>query len=125
MLPTAGGAEAFTLLARALRPRRPVVVHPQFTEPEAALVAAGQAPERVVLNSDIGFRLGPDSMPTDTDLVMIGNPTNPTSVLHPAGTLRAASARADPGCRELDGWPARRAGHQISPGCLGWSWCVR
>ena len=89
VLPTAGGAESFTLLARALRPRRPVVVHPQFTEPEAALVAAGQAPERVVLTSDIGFRLDPDSIPTDADLVMIGNPTNPTSVLHPAGTLRA------------------------------------
>ena len=89
VLPTAGGAEAFTLLARALRPRRPVVVHPQFTEPEAALIAAGQAPERVILASDTGFRLDPDSIPADADLVVIGNPTNPTSVLHPAGTFRA------------------------------------
>ena len=46
MLPTAGGAEAFTLIARATQPRHPVVVHPQFTEPEAALIAAGHAPER-------------------------------------------------------------------------------
>ena len=37
VLLTAGAAEAFVLLARALRVRRPVVVHPQFTEPEAAL----------------------------------------------------------------------------------------
>ena len=47
MLPTAGGAEAFTLVARALAPRRAVVVHPQFTEPEAALLAAGHRPERL------------------------------------------------------------------------------
>jgi cobyrinic acid a,c-diamide synthase len=89
VLPTAGAAEAFTLLARAIRPLRPVVVHPQFTEPEAALIAAGHAPERVILTSDNGFRLDPDSIPADADLVMIGNPTNPTSVLHPAATLRA------------------------------------
>ena len=38
------------LLAQALRGvRRPVVVHPQFTEPEAALRAAGHQVERVLL----------------------------------------------------------------------------
>jgi cobyrinic acid a,c-diamide synthase len=89
VLPTAGGAEAFTLLARALHPRRPVVVHPQFTEPEAALIAAGHLPERAVLTGDSGFRLDPDQIPADADLILIGNPTNPTSVLHPAATLRA------------------------------------
>src|SRR5690606_8411698 len=41
VLLTAGAAEAFVLLARALPARRPVVVHPQFTEPEAALRDAG------------------------------------------------------------------------------------
>ena len=35
---------AFTLLARAFRPERPLIVHPQFTEPEAALIAAGHRP---------------------------------------------------------------------------------
>src|SRR4051794_19036233 len=49
VLLTAGAAEAFVLLARALKPRRAVVVHPQFTEPEAALVTAGHAVERVLL----------------------------------------------------------------------------
>jgi histidinol-phosphate aminotransferase len=85
--PVAGAAEAFVLLARALRPRRAVVVHPQFTEPEAALRAAGHAVERVVL--DGGFTLDPGRVPADADLVVVGNPTNPTSVLHPAGTLAA------------------------------------
>ncbi|MGI3786387.1 MAG: cobyrinate a,c-diamide synthase, partial [Janthinobacterium lividum] len=89
VLPTAGGAEAFTLVARALAPRRAVVVHPQFTEPEAALLAAGHHPERLLLSPADGFVLHADRVPDDADLVMIGNPTNPTSVLHPASVLRA------------------------------------
>jgi nicotinate-nucleotide--dimethylbenzimidazole phosphoribosyltransferase len=87
VLVTAGAAEAFTLIARALRPARAVVVHPQFTEPEAALRAAGHEVERVILDGD--FRLDPADVPVEADLVMVGNPTNPTSVLHPAATLAA------------------------------------
>jgi histidinol-phosphate aminotransferase len=89
VLLTAGAAEAFVLVARAFRPVRAVVVHPQFTEPEAALRAAGHAVERVVLRPEDGFRLDPVAVPYDADLVVVGNPTNPTSVLHPASTLRA------------------------------------
>ncbi|WP_143831932.1 Rv2231c family pyridoxal phosphate-dependent protein CobC [Nocardiopsis sp. CNR-923] len=92
VLLTAGAAEAFVLLARALRPRRAVVVHPQFTEPEAALRAAGHAVERVLLPPD--FLLDPALVPDDADLVVLGNPTNPTSVLHPAG---AVASLARPG----------------------------
>ncbi|WFB10181.1 Rv2231c family pyridoxal phosphate-dependent protein CobC [Streptomyces sp. LX-29] len=87
VLLTAGAAEAFVLLARALPVRRPVVVHPQFTEPEAALRDAGHRVERVVLDERDGFRLRPERVPDDADLVVIGNPTNPTSVLHPAEGL--------------------------------------
>ncbi|MFJ7153017.1 Rv2231c family pyridoxal phosphate-dependent protein CobC [Streptomyces sp. NPDC100445] len=87
VLLTAGAAEAFVLLARALEVRRPVVVHPQFTEPEAALRDAGHAVDRVLLREEDGFRLDPAAVPDDADLVVIGNPTNPTSVLHPAATV--------------------------------------
>lgn len=87
VLLTAGAAEAFVLIARALPARRPVVVHPQFTEPEAALRAAGHEVGRVVLRPEDGFRLDPSAVPEDADLVVVGNPTNPTSVLHPAGVL--------------------------------------
>jgi histidinol-phosphate aminotransferase len=90
VLLTAGAAEAFVLLARALKVRQPVVVHPQFTEPEAALRDAGHPVERVLLREADGFRLGPGavgSVPEDADLVVIGNPTNPTSVLHPAAAI--------------------------------------
>jgi histidinol-phosphate aminotransferase len=87
VLPTAGAAEAFVLLARVLAPRHPVVVHPQFTEPELALTAAGHPVHRLVLPPP--FPLDPAVVPDDADLVIIGNPTNPTSVLHPAATIRA------------------------------------
>ncbi|GER99803.1 aminotransferase [Acrocarpospora corrugata] len=87
VLLTAGAAEAFVLLARVLRPRRAVVVHPQFTEPEAALLAAGHRVERVVLSG--AFTLDPGLVPEDADLVMVGNPTNPTSVLHSGESLRS------------------------------------
>jgi histidinol-phosphate aminotransferase len=94
VLLTAGAAEGFVLLAQALRGvRRPVVVHPQFTEPEAALLGAGHRVDRVVLPADTDFRLDPSLVPDDADLVYVGNPTNPTSVLHPAQTV-AALARA-------------------------------
>ncbi|MEO3767838.1 Rv2231c family pyridoxal phosphate-dependent protein CobC [Streptomyces sp. B5E4] len=91
VLLTAGAAEAFVLLARASRPavRRAVVVHPQFTEPEAALRDAGYAVDRVLLRAEHGFRLPPRAVPEDADLVVVGNPTNPTSVLHPAAALAA------------------------------------
>ncbi|WP_405611637.1 Rv2231c family pyridoxal phosphate-dependent protein CobC [Streptomyces sp. NBC_00076] len=87
VLLTAGAAEAFVLLARALKVRRPVVVHPQFTEPEAALRDAGHPVDRVLLREEDGFRLDPAVVPEDADLVVIGNPTNPTSVLHPAAAI--------------------------------------
>lgn len=88
VLPTAGAAEAFSLVAR-LRPwRRPVVVHPQFTEPHAALEAAGHRVTPVLCRADDGFALDPDAVPEDADLVVVGNPTNPTGALHPAPALR-------------------------------------
>jgi histidinol-phosphate aminotransferase len=85
VLLTAGAAEAFVLLARVMRPRRAVVVHPQFTEPEAALRAAGHQVDRVIL--PFPFTLDPAAVPPDADLVFVGNPTNPTSVAHPRAAL--------------------------------------
>jgi cobyrinic acid a,c-diamide synthase len=93
VLPTAGAAEAFTLIAR-LRPwRRPVVVHPQFTEPHAALEQAGHTVTTVLCRPEDGFGLDPDAIPDDADLVVVGNPTNPTGVLHPVDLLRRMCRR--------------------------------
>ncbi|GAA1774589.1 Rv2231c family pyridoxal phosphate-dependent protein CobC [Nocardioides hankookensis] len=87
VLATAGAAEAFSLLARLCPWRRPVVVHPQFTEPHGALLQAGHDVTPVVL--DEPFALDPAAVPDDADLVVVGNPTNPTGVLHPRASITA------------------------------------
>ncbi|MER5636607.1 Rv2231c family pyridoxal phosphate-dependent protein CobC [Kitasatospora sp. NPDC002227] len=89
VLLTSGAAEAFVLLARVLTPRHAVVVHPQFTEPEAALRDAGHTVHRALLTAAEGFRLSPGAVPEEADLVVVGNPTNPTSIAHPVAALAA------------------------------------
>jgi histidinol-phosphate aminotransferase len=123
VLLTAGAAQAFVLIAQAFRDaRRPVVVHPQFTEPEAALRNAGHRVGRVLLRAEDGFRLDPALIPGDADLVVVGNPTNPTSVLHPAVDIAALArpgrivvvdeAFADTTYRPgIDGEPETLTGH--------------
>jgi histidinol-phosphate aminotransferase len=69
-----GACEAFWLLAHALRPAHAVVVQPSFTEAEAALVAAGTEVTRLFREPD-GWTV--DAVP-DADLVVVGNPNNPT-----------------------------------------------
>jgi histidinol-phosphate aminotransferase len=130
VLLTAGAAQAFVLIAQALRDaRRPVVVHPQFTEPEAALRQAGHRVERVLLREADGFRLDPALVPADADLVFVGNPTNPTSVLHPAADVAALArpgrvlvvdeAFADTTYRPgVGGEPESLAGRRDLPGLL-------
>jgi histidinol-phosphate aminotransferase len=88
VLVLAGAAEGFALLP-GLRPRLAAVIHPSFTEPEIALADADVPVHRVPLRPDDGYALRPDLVPADADLVVLGNPTNPTSVLHPADTVRA------------------------------------
>jgi cobyrinic acid a,c-diamide synthase len=88
VLPTAGAAEAFGLVARLRAWRRPVVVHPQFTEPDVALSEAGHRPHHVLLDERKDFALDPALVPADADLVVVGNPTNPTGIRHPASVLR-------------------------------------
>ncbi|MGY1679654.1 Rv2231c family pyridoxal phosphate-dependent protein CobC [Geodermatophilus sp. SYSU D01176] len=121
VLLTAGAAETFTLVARAVRPRRAVVVHPSFTEPEAVLRAAGHPVERLLLEPP-GYLLR--DVPEDADLVVLGNPTNPTSVLHPRA---AVAALARPGrvlvvdeafADTVPGEPESLAGRRGLPGVL-------
>jgi histidinol-phosphate aminotransferase len=83
-----GSAEGFALLPR-LRPKLAALVHPSFTEPEVALRTAGVPVHRVGLSPDDGFALRPELVPDAADLVVIGNPTNPTSTLHPAAAITA------------------------------------
>ncbi|MFL0579319.1 Rv2231c family pyridoxal phosphate-dependent protein CobC [Dietzia sp. 179-F 9C3 NHS] len=84
-----GASEGFHLLAdhAARRGLQAAVFHPSFTEPELELRRAGVPVERVVL--DAPFRLDPAAVPAEADLVVVGNPTNPTSVLHPRADVAA------------------------------------
>jgi histidinol-phosphate aminotransferase len=75
----AGGAEGFALLP-ALQPQSAALIAPSFTEPEAVLAAAGVPFQHVVLGPP--YELADAAVPDDADLVIVGNPTNPTSVLH-------------------------------------------
>jgi L-threonine-O-3-phosphate decarboxylase len=86
VLPVNGSAEAFWLLASVLRPARPVVIHPSFTEPEVALRVAGHGVQRVFRHPK-HFGLDPAAVPENADLVVVGNPNNPTGNLDPAGLL--------------------------------------
>ena len=120
VLLTAGAAEAFVLLARVLQPRSAVCVHPGFTEPEAALRAAGHAVDRLVLPPP--YVLDPAQVPRDADLVVVGNPTNPTGVLHdrlaelcrPGRTVVVDEAFAD----AVPGEPQSLAGRRDLPGLV-------
>ena len=119
VLVLAGAAEGFALLP-GLRPRLAAVIHPSFTEPEIALADADVPVHRVLLRPEDGYALRPDLVPAEADLVVLGNPTNPTSVLHPADTVRAL---ARPGrvlvvdeafMDAVPGEPASLAGDRLS-----------
>ena len=122
VLVLAGSAEGFALLP-ALRPRLAAVVHPGFTEPEAALRTAGVPVARVLTDEADGHRLRPGAVPDAADLVVVGNPTNPTGVLHPR---EAVVALTRPGrvvlvdeafADALPGEPESLAGAEV-PGLL-------
>jgi histidinol-phosphate aminotransferase len=82
----AGAAEGFALLAN-LRPTLAALIAPSFTEPDAALRSAGVAVQHVVL--DPPFGLAGARVPDEADLVVVGNPTNPTGVLHTREQIRS------------------------------------
>ena len=89
VLPLAGSAEGFHLLAdhAARHGLHAAVVHPSFTEPEVELRRAGVPLTRVILPYPYSF--DPALVPESAGLVVVGNPTNPTSVLHPRSHLAA------------------------------------
>ena len=82
----AGGAEGFALLTN-LDPRLAALIAPSFTEPDVVLSAAGIPYCHVVLADPFG--LAGIAVPDDADLVIVGNPTNPTSVLHSRESILA------------------------------------
>ncbi|MDX6516538.1 MAG: histidinol-phosphate aminotransferase [Gaiellaceae bacterium] len=80
VLLTNGACEAFWLLAHALRPALAVCVQPSFSEPEQALRAAG-CEVRHVLREPAGWTFASAAVPDAADIVVVGNPNNPTGSL--------------------------------------------
>jgi histidinol-phosphate aminotransferase len=86
VLPLNGACEAFWLLAHALRPRVTAAVHPSFTEPEAALRASGAEVVRVARDPR-DWLLDPAAVPDHAEVVVLGNPNNPTGALDPPASI--------------------------------------
>lgn len=86
---TNGAAEALWLLPAALRPRHAAVLHPGFTESDAALRAHGVPVTRVLRDPADGFAVDPAAVPDDADLVIVGNPASPSGTLVPAAAILA------------------------------------
>lgn len=74
-----GASEGFALLP-TLAPRSVDIVHPGFTEPNVVFANAGIPVNNLVLPAPFELDLLLEQ-PTG-DMVVIGNPTNPTGVLH-------------------------------------------
>lgn len=102
----AGASEGFTLIAAELAaaelaatatldlaPRPALVLHPSYTEPEAALRRAGMPVRRLLLPAPFGLAPAIGSpLLDDVRCVILGNPTNPTGVLHDGGDVAALGA---------------------------------
>lgn len=81
-----GACDLFWLLAGVLRPARAACIHPSFTEPEAAFRSVGTRIVRVQRDPR-DWRLDPAAVPEEADVVVLGNPNNPTGTLDPAQTI--------------------------------------
>ena len=76
-----GAAEVMFTLASTLRPKKALLAVPSFFEYEQALVCAGCEIHHYYLKKEQDFRLDGDfllSVSPDTDIIILGNPNNPT-----------------------------------------------
>ncbi|BFN19752.1 aminotransferase [Corynebacterium ulcerans] len=79
-----GASEGFAMLPQ-LKPTKAALIHPSFSEPDLVLFDAGVELQRIILPEpftlDGTLALDP-AEDIGPDMVVIGNPTNPTGVLH-------------------------------------------
>lgn len=78
-----GAAELFYLYFHALRPRRVLLPVPSFSEYERAALAAGSEIEYLPLRAERSFRISAEELltaaqRTGADVLVLGNPNNPT-----------------------------------------------
>lgn len=82
-----GAAEGFAMLPR-LSASRPAIIHPGFSEPEIMLIDAHHTPTQLIQRP--AYVDLPDA--GDADLVVLGNPQNPTGVVYTHEQLAALRA---------------------------------
>ena len=85
-----GAAELMFALAMAKRPKKAVLAQPCFFEYEQALTAGGCTLVHVPLKKEDDFQVGMafvEQIPEDADLVILGNPNNPTGQCVPRPVL--------------------------------------
>lgn len=88
IVPGNGSIELIYWLAAALKPRRPLVVEPTFSEYRRACLGAGAACDSFRLREDEGFAFEAGLLdPRGHDLVFLCNPNNPTGYLTPVDEL--------------------------------------
>jgi hypothetical protein len=85
-----GSTELIFLLARALAPRKGLIVAPAFSEYEAALSAARVPVEFHLSGEADNFTLDGALDPRGADLVFLANPASPSGALLPEQRLLAA-----------------------------------
>ena len=98
-----GAAELIYQVAGALRPKRALLPVPCFADYEGALLAAGCAPACYPLKREDGFLLTEDVLSrigSDTDLILLCSPNNPTGRSVEKELLLAILDR----CRETETW---------------------
>lgn len=90
VLVTNGACEAIELIMASRRPGRVVVFAPAFTEYEDAARAWGHEVVTIVATEESGFRWDFERLNvTRDDLVVLGNPANPTGVISELPDLNA------------------------------------
>jgi threonine-phosphate decarboxylase len=80
-----GSTQLIHLLARTLRPRRPFVAIPTFSEIANAMIVAGAAPSAILANRERGFALEigqiERALEQGADAIFIGRPNSPTGAM--------------------------------------------
>jgi threonine-phosphate decarboxylase len=92
-----GSTQLIHLLARTLRPRRPLVVIPTFSEIANAMIVAGAAPGAIPTCCESGFAIEVEqaqcTLEKSADAIFIGRPNSPTGAMLSNGDAAEIAAR--------------------------------
>lgn len=92
-----GSTQLIHLLARTLRPRRPFVAIPTFSEIANAMIVAGAAPCAMLARRERGFAIEIEqaerALEQGADAIFIGRPNSPTGAMLSMGDAAEIAAR--------------------------------